>query len=305
VSSYDVSEKAVESKHVKHALTEELLDLHFNRPLAAVLVRGLLKTPITANQVTIFGMLVSCVTGYLIAVGTPAALAWAAFGLFATTILDCTDGQLARHRGGGSQLGRALDGGSDYVTALALHLGIWWYAYTVGIEYAGHRAGPGESFGWILLAGISMALHCGMYDYRKQWFLAYVAPSDTENDSVAELRAAAAVAPNRTERFLLRSYVAYASVQARFTGGYQTHALASDADCEAFVTSQRGFMRALDLNGPSLHLLLMTAAALAALRWPLAFWWYVLFMIGPMNVVYAVLVLWGRRIDRRIAPANT
>lgn len=301
MSNHEVSEKTAQGKHAKHALTEELLDLYLNRPLAAALVRGLLRTPVTANQVTVFGMLVSCGTGCLIAVGTTGALAWAAFGLFATAILDCADGQLARHRGGGSQLGRALDGGSDYITALALHLGIWWYAYTVGIEYAGHRAGPGESFGWILLAGISMALHCGMYDYRKQWFLAYVAPSDTENDSVAELRAAAAIAPNRTERFLLRSYVAYASVQARFTGGYQTHALASPEEREAFVASSRTFMRALDLNGPGLHLLLMTVAAVASIRWPLAFWWYVLLMIGPMNIIYGVLVLWGRRIDRQIA----
>jgi CDP-alcohol phosphatidyltransferase-like enzyme len=118
----------------KGRAVEEWVDLHFFRPIGIRIARALLPTGISADQVTLWSLLIGLLAGHLFAYQDP----WAAaigFGLFIVSdIFDSADGQLARLRGSSTRFGRALDGISDNLRFINLyfhlvyrliHTGMW------------------------------------------------------------------------------------------------------------------------------------------------------------------------------------
>jgi len=91
------------------------------RPLAAVLLVPLARTPVTPNQVT-FATLVVFVAGAAVLALCPArgALVGAAAVLELSYVLDCVDGQLARWKGLSSPVGAHLDFLMDEIKAFLL-----------------------------------------------------------------------------------------------------------------------------------------------------------------------------------------
>ena len=91
------------------------------RPLAAVLLVPVAKSPITPNQVTFISLAVFVVAAALL-VGLPgyAGLLIAVAVLELSYILDCVDGQLARLRGTTSPVGAHLDFLMDELKAFML-----------------------------------------------------------------------------------------------------------------------------------------------------------------------------------------
>jgi len=128
-------------------VTDELPDRLLFRPLASVLVRGLVRTPITPNQITIVSALFGVASG--VALATRHTYVFTILiGIMLT--LDCADGQLARLRGGGDIWGRIADGIADYVTAISFHVGliIWLvtdYGWLTGLSWG---VGAGVSMAW-------------------------------------------------------------------------------------------------------------------------------------------------------------
>lgn len=149
-------------------------NVYVARPLAAVLVYLLRRTPITPNQVTFLGAAVFVgVAASLIAMPGWAGLLVAAAILEFSYVLDCADGQLARLTGKTSDVGAYLDFLMDEFKALVL-VGafsvrvwldggdeVWLLVGLAGMaivsfatslttfvrrkEYAGERIRPGES----------------------------------------------------------------------------------------------------------------------------------------------------------------
>src|SRR5213080_5148974 len=114
---------------------EEWVDLHFFRPIGIRIARALQPTGISADQVTLWSLVIGVVAGHLFAYRDH----WTnliGFGLFiASDVFDSADGQLARLRGTSTRFGRALDGINDnlrfvnlYVHLMyrLLHGGVWW-----------------------------------------------------------------------------------------------------------------------------------------------------------------------------------
>ena len=96
-------------------------NVYVARPLAALLVYGLARTPITPNQVSFLGAWVFLgVPAALVGVRTPVGLLVAALVLQVAYVLDCADGQLARQTGKTSPVGAHLDFLIDEVKALLL-----------------------------------------------------------------------------------------------------------------------------------------------------------------------------------------
>jgi hypothetical protein len=119
----------------KGRAVEEWADLHFFRPIGIRIARALLPTGISADQVTLWSLVIGLVAGHLFAYRDP----WTnliGFVLFiASDIFDSADGQLARLRGTSTRLGRALDGISDSLRFMNLYFhliyrlvqsGFWW-----------------------------------------------------------------------------------------------------------------------------------------------------------------------------------
>ena len=103
---------------------EEWADLRFFRPIGARIARRLLRTSVTADQVTLGALLIGLVAGHLF-LYTDARVNLLGFALFVLSdVLDSADGQLARLRGVSSRWGRVVDGLADSVrwSNLYIHL---------------------------------------------------------------------------------------------------------------------------------------------------------------------------------------
>src|SRR5256886_5570361 len=89
---------------------EEWVDLHFFRPIGIRIARALQPTGISADQVTLWSLVIGLVAGHLFAYRDH----WTNFIGFllfiVSDIFDSADGQLARLRGTSTRFGRALDG---------------------------------------------------------------------------------------------------------------------------------------------------------------------------------------------------
>lgn len=114
---------------------EEWVDLHFFRPIGIRIARALLPTGISADQVTLWSLMIGLVAGHLFAYRDR----WTnliGFALFIVSdVFDSADGQLARLRGTSTRFGRALDGINDNLRFVNLyfhliyrlvHTGYWW-----------------------------------------------------------------------------------------------------------------------------------------------------------------------------------
>lgn len=144
------------------------------RPMAAVLVYFMRRTPVTPNQVTLLGTaLFLGVAGALIWMPGWAGLLVAAAILELSYVFDCADGQLARLKAMTSDVGAYLDFLMDEIKALILVIAfavrlwivedqVWWLVVGLGVaalvsiatsltnfvrrpEYAGVDIKPGES----------------------------------------------------------------------------------------------------------------------------------------------------------------
>jgi CDP-alcohol phosphatidyltransferase len=119
----------------KGPAVEEWVDLHFFRPIGIRIARALVPTDVSADQVTLWSLVIGLVAGHLFAYQDR----WTnliGFALFIVSdIFDSADGQLARLRGTSTRLGRALDGTSDslrfvnlyfHLVYRLIHTGYWW-----------------------------------------------------------------------------------------------------------------------------------------------------------------------------------
>ncbi len=86
----------------------------------APLARGLHRVGITANTVTVLGVLITCAGAALLVAEQPLA---ALVVLLAGALSDTLDGQLAKAAGGGTRFGAFLDSTLDRVSDAALALG--------------------------------------------------------------------------------------------------------------------------------------------------------------------------------------
>jgi phosphatidylglycerophosphate synthase len=92
-------------------------------PICRVMVRPVMRTPLTPNHVTALHTLLAVLAGAAITTGTPRALFAAGLLFEIRAVLDCFDGALARAKGACSPTGRALDQLGDAVGFMSLMAG--------------------------------------------------------------------------------------------------------------------------------------------------------------------------------------
>lgn len=265
------------------SLTDELLDAYVNRPLAEKLVARVAPYPgITPNLLT--G--VSALFGTLAGVGFVYAPAVGAVCLFVSMVVDCSDGQLARLRGGGSLYGRILDGYADYWVAFSVHLGMLISIMQSNVTLFGHRITPLEAFGFVLTSGVSMALHAGRLDYVKHRYLAHTG-AQREAETPEDYLEAAARAEGRVERLLLRLFAMYVSAQVGTGASSAKDEARATASCPLRVAAFRRqndlLLRLWTFAGPTTHTGLLALAALVHPFYPQSFVVYGLVSLVALN----------------------
>lgn len=158
-------------RSLKPLVVEEAVDYYFFRRLAHWLVPVLHRLGFSPNGVTTL----SLVTGLLAAfcVWKMVFVPGAVLALVAI-VFDCCDGQLARLTGKSSPLGRAMDGTFDLIWVASLWLAIYNSPYFAMQGYGR------EILALMALAGLSMMLHCWIFDGIKVKYLEVVRPEFDE-----------------------------------------------------------------------------------------------------------------------------
>ena len=159
---------------------EEPIDVYVHRPLAYILARGLLQASHLARSRSPFSRSWPDLRRPLRSSPSSRTICRSGGGLlFASAVLDCADGQLARMRGTSSLFGRMLDGCADL--------------FTVGRRGAGDRVGhvalarhtPVGGHGARYLRCITIvttSFHTTMYDHYKNVFLRLTGPYQEGED---------------------------------------------------------------------------------------------------------------------------
>ncbi|MEC8776307.1 MAG: CDP-alcohol phosphatidyltransferase family protein, partial [Pseudomonadota bacterium] len=94
----------------------------FDQRIAKFVVRGLSKTPLTPNQVTLFSICLGLAVAWMYTQG--GAMAHAAGALFIVTVwLDHVDGELARATGRTSEFGHYFDHCAAMTNYVAMFVG--------------------------------------------------------------------------------------------------------------------------------------------------------------------------------------
>jgi hypothetical protein len=282
-------------KSLKRLEVEELPDLYFFRPLAFLLVKGIYRTNITPNQITMVSLLVGILAGVSFGFGHRSTILLGGLLYGFSIVFDCADGQLARLKKNGTRLGRILDGLIDYIVAVAVYLGI-------GIGFA--PASDHPVLWWVLLAatGASHIFHSMSIDHYRVRFLDRVEGSSASVEEAdyqafkAELDSLNAGHGHVLRKTVIGLYLRYLNIQKRMTSRAAGAVRGKRAGAAAFYARNKMAMRGWTLLGPSMGGLLVIAAALLG-RFDLYFWG----RIVVMNLWAAVMYIVQFRIDHRLA----
>ena len=230
---------------------EELADLFFFRPLAALFVKLVYPTNITPNQITTVALIIGVIGGWLYVFNTPPYLAIAATLLIIYDILDCSDGQLARLKKNGTFFGRILDGVSDYFVSTAIYLGI-------GFGFASQSDDPVFYWGLVILAGLSNAGHAITLDYYRNRFLDYALDrdpllGDNLKEYEEELQKEKEKGGNYFQRFIIWLYLKYSTLQLSLSqSSIETET--KKYDTEDFYKKHKTIIHLWSYIGPSSEL---------------------------------------------------
>ena len=167
-------------KSLKPLEVEEPIDVWVHRPLAYVLAKALLPTPVSPNLVTLISIAFGIATGLAMVLDFPGHLPVAGLCLFLSAVFDCADGQLARMRGTSSAFGRMLDGVADLVVAVSA---VGGSIYVVWTKY---NEPTWLGFVAIVLCAVTAvtgSFHTGMYDHFKNVYLKLTSERFREGES--------------------------------------------------------------------------------------------------------------------------
>lgn len=126
---------------------EDPFNRYYRYPLARLLVRVLVKTPITPNQVTLVQPFLAGLAGWFATYEDARHLMLAAICFELRSILDCADGTLARAKNMTSPAGHAIDAMADWLGVVLLYAGIFWHFHL-------HPPPTGEWSSYISVNGI-------------------------------------------------------------------------------------------------------------------------------------------------------
>jgi hypothetical protein len=258
---------------------EELADVYFFRPLGMIGARGAQRLRLTPTAVTIVATILGIAGGVLLF--EPSA-AFAGFALLIVhSILDSSDGQLARMTGQASEFGRMLDGIGGYLTHVSIYLALLTSALVGG---AGALAVAAA-----VAAAISNVVHAQMYDYHRSTYTA-IAINGTPTVGEGPVRPAIVGAYERMQRAVCGAHrLVEQAIAARAVGG-RVH----DDDRAAYRRSFYALVRGWNVLGDNTR---FYAIGVLAVEHRLD--WFFIFVLLPMNAAFAALWLCQRRADRR------
>ncbi|MDQ1352860.1 MAG: hypothetical protein QG657_3166 [Acidobacteriota bacterium] len=106
------------------------VERYLNRPLAALIVRLVYKTPITPNGLTFFSFFLGILGAFFLSRGKYIYFILGGIGIQLSSIMDCADGMLARSKNMCSEYGAHLDIFLDRIMDFSMIIGVSVGVYT-------------------------------------------------------------------------------------------------------------------------------------------------------------------------------
>jgi phosphatidylglycerophosphate synthase len=147
-------ERLLVSRLRKSVAHDGVVAYYVMRPLSRLIVRGLVNTRVTPNQVTVVALVCGVLGGLLTGFGGHAFTAVGALLAWAGAVIDCVDGEIARLRLEGSRLGQWLDTLADDLTTLALVGGLGVGLYRDGAGPLWLQIGLGAGLMWAITEAV-------------------------------------------------------------------------------------------------------------------------------------------------------
>jgi phosphatidylglycerophosphate synthase len=263
---------------------EELADIYFFRPCGMVFAVAARALRLTPTMVTLAGTAVGIAGGVLLAWPQRAFLGFLV--IIFHSVLDSSDGQLARMTGRSTEFGRMMDGVGGYVTHAAIYAGI--------IASATGRGSGAAIVGVAVAAGIANIVHAQMYDYHRHTYIAMAVKGEPTAAMAGRPARGIVGRYEAMQRLLsgLHPQVERAAAARAIDG----HVRASDRALyrSCFYWPVRGW----NLMGDNTRFY-----AIGLFSWLGHVEWFLLFELVPMNLACAGLWLWQRSADRRFLEA--
>ncbi len=276
-------------KSLKDSIFDETLTLYIFRPISFLFLRLMYKTSITPNQISFMSILAGIVGGAFFVVGTHF---WFIMGgaMFAiATILDCLDGMIARLKNTGTYIGRIVDGVSDYITSIFIHVG-----FAMGIDN-GQFNFPLNPWVFMVLASIFNIMHSIVVDYYKNEFMYYalgkgVSASEEKERFKQELKKMKNKKTKLLDKIVIAIYIGYSHLQTS-TKDIQN----KKYDKETYFQKNKTLIHLWFLIGPNMHIVILMIAAF--LYMPMIYFYYT---IGFGNLLMIVLWIIQIKVNRKI-----
>lgn len=240
---------------LKMVEAEELLDLFIYRPLGFIFVKMISPFPITPNHISLMAMVFGIIAGIYYSMMTRDTVFLAGVFYSAYYLFDISDGQLARLKKNGTRLGRIIDGISDYVTHLAVYIGL-------GIGLAANSNDPLVS--WLLVIGtlISLLTHAVLVDFYRNRYMAYATgTTGLYGEDLEAFKEEYSDMKNKGGMHISRSiywlYFKYLSLQQLFSNSENSEDILNKFDKADFLQRNRLVIRLWTLMGTATHITLL------------------------------------------------
>jgi len=269
---------------------EEFFDLIFYRPLAFVFVKLIYSTNITPNQITVLSLSFGISGGIALSFGTSKSMLLAAFLFITFNVLDCSDGQLARLKGNGTEFGRILDGMADYMVSTSAYLGI-------GFGFANHSSNPLLYWMLLLVTATSNIIHAVLVDFYRNRFIDYT------QDRVSVLDDGLEIFKKEYERlkkekgsafkkFIIGTYIKYSSAQNRMASNKETAYKVAPQD---YYKANKRLIHFWTYLGPTTQWTFLIVCAVIS-RLDIYLWG----LISVFNLYALLLFIAQKRVDKKL-----
>jgi len=269
---------------------EELVDLIFFRPLAFLFVKLIYKTSITPNQLTFFSMASGIIAAILISAALSEPVIFGTFFLILWAVLDCADGQLARLKKNGTPFGRLLDGIADYVSNLAIFIGIYFWGFS-NLESQGL---------WLIVIIITIVTYAAqevLVDYyRSEYISNYSGKSNFVENEVVEFQKEYDSIQNTSGQFFkkltLSLYIRYSSMQ---NSNRKEKIKKVNISSDEYIKANKTMIRLWNLNGTSTHSFVLIFLTFFN-RLDLYLWYILIFG----NIWTVIVLILQKLINKRV-----
>ena len=286
-------------KACKPVDVEELPDIYLNRWLAAPIVKLLLNTKVTPNQVTGVSLVVG-VSGAILLLIKDLSPLYSAMLIYLALILDCVDGQLARVRDQESLSGKIMDGLVDYLNMISYYIAMIFFTLQ-NTDKSSLFLFPLAS-----VAALSNLVHVILYDYYKNIYITFTIKDYSEKiDSIDEINNELQNAVKNKELskiMTLRLFKFYLKVQNMLLSSSDKSSASNYRDDyfdEAFSVVYRRYHRVLiriwSIIGTSSHVTVVFITAIIASYSPGAFIYCFVCYIAIMNPYMIVILFFQYR----------